>query len=120
MTWDVRSLEKLDTVTKEVGQALKADDAVGIVVAFGNVADFISKNDRGLLGKVMVGVSQGTPPVGVLFIKENLGKTSGRYQLFSWSKDDQHARLLVEKVLDKILTSGNYDPLEDLPEPTPE
>ena len=120
MAETVTHREKLSRVHEEVRQALQADDAVGIVVAFGSFADFISKNDRGLVGKVVVGVSQGTPPVGVLFIKEKLGKKSGRYHLFSWSKDDQHARLLVEKVLDKVLTNGNYNPLEDLPEPTPE
>jgi tetratricopeptide (TPR) repeat protein len=112
--------EKLNRIHEEVRQALEADDAVGIVVADGNFADFIAKNDRGLLGKVIVGVAEGIPPVGVLFIKENLGRTSGRYQLFSWSKDDQAARLLVQKVLDKILANGKYDPFQDLPEPTPE
>jgi hypothetical protein len=97
MAQTVTEREELKRIHEEVHQALKADDAAGIVVAFGNFADFISKNDRGLSGKVIVGVAQGTPPVGVLFIKENLGKTSGRYQLFSWSQDDQHARLLGRK-----------------------
>ena len=120
MTQVVTRPENLKEIHEEVQQALRADDAVGIVVVFGNFADFISKNDRGLVGKVVVGVSQGTPPVGVLFVRENLGKKSGRYQLFSWSKEDQHARLLVEKVLDKILINGKYDPIEDLSEPTPE
>ena len=120
MTQVVTRQENLKEINEEVQQALRADDAVGIVVAFGDFADFISKDDRGLLGKVIVGVAQGTPPVGVIFIKENLGKTSGRYELFSWSKDDQVARLLVQKVLGKILANGKYDPLEDLPEPTPE
>ena len=100
----VPDADELRTVLGEVSEALKDDDAVGIVVSIGPIDYFIAKNDSGLPGKVVVAVGEGSQVLGALYVKRNLDGMSGRLQPFQKHENDESAKKRLQGVLDKMLT----------------
>ena len=96
---------ELRTLLGEVLEAMKDNEAVGIVVAIGAVDYFIAKSDSGLRAKVAVAVAQGSEVLGALFLRRVADGVSARQQLFQKHKNDEDAKKRLQGVLDKLLTT---------------
>lgn len=96
--------EELKSIFDEINEALKDNDAIGIVTSTGAFTDVIAKGDRALPAKVVVSAAEGISILGALFIKRSADKISGRQQLFNKYKNDESAKKRLEQMLDKMLT----------------
>lgn len=91
-------------VLREVSEAFKENDAIGIVVSVGPIDYFIAKSDSGLPAKVVVALEQGNQVLGALYIKKKFfGGQSGRLECFQEYKNDENAKACLRRTLDEML-----------------